>query len=162
MADLEVRSPIDGQVVTWDLENRLLHRPVQRGQVLLRVANPDGDWQLELHMAEDRMGHIARAAAAGRAATARPLPVSYILATAAGHDAARARSRRSSRSPRSAGEEGNTVLIKVASTRTTCDRPTCRPGATVTAKVYCGRRSLGYVWFHDLLAFVQSRILFRL
>ncbi len=36
-----------------------------------------------------------------------------------------------------------------------------RPGATVTAKVYCGRRSLGYVWFHDLLAFVQSRILFR-
>jgi hypothetical protein len=28
--------------------------------------------------------------------------------------------------------------------------------------INCGPRSLGYVWFHDLIAFVQSQILFRL
>ena len=37
----DVKSPIDGEVVTWDLNNRLPNgRPVQRGQVLLRVADP--------------------------------------------------------------------------------------------------------------------------
>ena len=61
VADLEVYSPIDGQIVTWDLKNRLEGRPVQRGQALLRIANPKGDWELDLHMPEDRMGHIARA-----------------------------------------------------------------------------------------------------
>ena len=30
-----------------------------------------------------------------------------------------------------------------------------RPGAAVTANIYCGRRSLGYVLLHDLISFVQ-------
>ncbi|MDZ7615550.1 MAG: HlyD family efflux transporter periplasmic adaptor subunit, partial [Patescibacteria group bacterium] len=58
LGDLSARSPIDGQVVTWDVENRLIRRPVQRGQVLLRVADPAGPWQLELQLPEDRVGHI--------------------------------------------------------------------------------------------------------
>ena len=37
-----------------------------------------------------------------------------------------------------------------------------RPGTTVRSKVYCGRRALGYVWFHDLFAFVESRVIFKL
>ena len=32
---------------------------------------------------------------------------------------------------------------------------------TVTAKVYCGRRPLGYVLLHDVIEFIQSRVLFR-
>ena len=40
--ELEVKSPINGLVVTWDLRNRLIQRPVQRGQELLRVADPEG------------------------------------------------------------------------------------------------------------------------
>ncbi len=60
-AELLVRSPIDGEVTTWDLRNRLINRPVQRGQVLLRVADPAQLWHLELHMPEHRMGHIMRA-----------------------------------------------------------------------------------------------------
>jgi hypothetical protein len=34
------------------------------------------------------------------------------------------------------------------------------PGAGVTAKIHCGRRPLGYVWFHDLLDAVRSWLLF--
>ena len=86
LKDLEVRSPIAGQVVTWKVNDRLIHRPVQRGQTLLRVADPEGPWQLELHMPDDRMGYIAAAMeklkkeneAAGED---RGLPVTYILAT---------------------------------------------------------------------------------
>ncbi len=57
------------------------------------------------------------------------------------------------------GEEGNTVLVKVEIDKDQV--PHLRPGQTVTANLYCGRRAIGYVWFHDLLAFIQSRILFR-
>lgn len=164
MKELEIRSPIDGQVVTWDLENRLMARPVQKGQMLLRVANPNGPWQLELHMAEDRMGHITQAEKLARD-RGEPLPVTYILATDPGtklHGTV----KEIQRIAEVRGEEGNTVLIKVAIDRNDIDHngkdpSNLRPGASVSAKVRCGRRSLGYVWFHDVLAFIQSRILFR-
>jgi multidrug efflux pump subunit AcrA (membrane-fusion protein) len=273
--ELDIKSPLNGLVVTWDLQNRLpIGRPVQRGQVLLRVADPEGPWQLELRMPEQRMGHIVKyqkkmfdaareklrelieqdvRAKLGDAASnedvqqqvdaelakildvqlhdrllaeyrqrmdqslqallgniadetirtklqavlqeksydaAREklkavlpeietadaalyaelqkvpmdeppddrLEVSYILATEPG----KTRYGKVTEIHRSAeirGDEGNTVLIKVAIDKS--DVPDPRPGATVTAQVYCGRRSLGYVLLHDVVAFIQSRILFR-
>ena len=36
-----------------------------------------------------------------------------------------------------------------------------RPGATVNARIYCGRSSLGYSLFHDLIAWWQTRVAFR-
>lgn len=166
--DLIARSPIDGVVVTWDLKNRLERRPVQRGQILLRVADPTKSWQIELRMPENRLGHIVDAqraldeASRAAGAPAEPLRVEYQLATDPGttyegtvreiHLGAELR-----------GEEGNTVLIKVAVPPETLERlrPHLRPGAGVTAKVHCGRRPLGYVLFHDLIAFIESRIIFR-
>ena len=52
------------------------------------------------------------------------------------------------------GEEGNTVLVKVAINKE--ELPDLRPGATVTAKVYCGPRTLGYVLLDDLISFIQT------
>ncbi len=40
--DLVVRSPIDGQALTWNLEELLEARPVERGQSLLTVADSTG------------------------------------------------------------------------------------------------------------------------
>lgn len=157
LEELEIKSPIDGQVVTWDLENRLLHRPVQRGQALVRVANPKGEWQLELHMPEDRMGYIGRA----QQEISEDLPVSYILATEPG-TTRKGTVKEVEQGAEVRGEEGNTVLIKVDIDKSEIDPANLRPGATVTAKVYCGRRVIGFVWFHDLVAFIQSRVLFRI
>ena len=84
---------------------------MQRGQVLLRVADPDGRWQLELHMPEDRMGHIAQVPS--RISSEEPGRCDLHPGHRAGHDAATARSARSHRSAEVRGEEGNTVLIKV-------------------------------------------------
>jgi multidrug efflux pump subunit AcrA (membrane-fusion protein) len=151
--DLVVKSPAKGRIVTWDLQNRLIERPVQRGQVLMRVADTDADWQLELRMPEDRMGHIAKA----QQKLGYELPVTYILATEPGspregtvkevHLSAEVRE-----------EEGSSVLTKVKIDKN--ELGALRPGMNVTAKVYCGRRSIGYVWFHDLVAFIQSRVIF--
>jgi multidrug efflux pump subunit AcrA (membrane-fusion protein) len=152
--DLSIKSPLNGVIVTWDLRNRLIKRPVQRGQSLMRVADPAGPWQLELQMPENRMGHIA----AAQKALGEGLQVSYILATEPG-TTRYGTIKEIDRSAEVRGDEGNTVLIKVAIDKN--ELPQLRPGASVTAKVYCGRRALGYVLLHDVIEFIQTRILFK-
>lgn len=160
-AELEVRSPIAGEIITWDLRNRLLTRPVQQGRTLMQVADPSGPWQLELRVPENRMGHIVRAQQASK----EPLEVTYVLATDPGttHQGKIQEIHRSAEIHNN--EEGNTVLVKVeldkAEIQQLRDQEQLRQGTTVTAKVYCGKRPLGYVLLHDLIEFVQSRVMFR-
>lgn len=153
---LTVLSPIDGEVTTWDVQNVLLGRSIQIGQLLMTVVEPQGAWELELRMPEDRMGFINEAR---RDLKTDALPVTYITATDPGakHEGTVSEIHRSAEVR---GEEGNTVLVRVAINKE--DVPDRRPGATVTAQVYCGRTSIGYAWFHDLVTFVQSKILFRI
>ncbi|HID74796.1 MAG TPA: biotin/lipoyl-binding protein, partial [Planctomycetaceae bacterium] len=49
---LIITSPIKGQVITWDVRRVLMDRPVQRGQKLMRIADPDQEWHLEINMPE--------------------------------------------------------------------------------------------------------------
>lgn len=160
--ELTVVSPIAGDVVTWDVYNRLINRPVNRGQILMRIADTSGDWELELHMAEDRMGEIALARQELKEKSPdEDLTVEYVLAT----DPGRVRMGRVKDIYASAEvlpDEGNVVMIKVAVNKEDFDPLQLRPGATVSAKVHCGRRSMGYAWFRDLIAFVQTRVIFYL
>jgi hypothetical protein len=159
-AELRVKSPIDGVIVSWQVRDRLLLRPVEKGQVLLRVADKTGPWELELHMPDDRLGHVNRAMAAATA-SGTSLKVDYILATDPGtrhtgtireiHELAEVR-----------GDQGNTVLVRVTIDPERHEKEHLGAGASVTARIACGPRPLGYVWFHDVLAFIQTRILFRL
>jgi hypothetical protein len=159
--DLAIVSPIAGTVITWDLLNRLIHRPVQRGQILMRIGDlggePDKRWQLEVHMPEDHMGPVAKIYQEYRG-EAKDIPVTYILASEPG-TRRKATVSQIHLSSEVHGDEGSAVLIKADIDDDL--PPSVRPGTTVTAKVYCGRRSIGYVWFHDLVAFIQSRVLFR-
>jgi multidrug resistance efflux pump len=158
--DLEVRSPIDGVIVTWQVRDRLMLRPVEKGQSLMSIADKTGPWELEVHMPDDRLGHVNRAALAAKAAD-RELTVDYILATDPGtrhrgtvkeiHEQAEVR-----------GEAGNTVLVRVTIDPSRHEKEELGAGASVTARIACGTRPLGYVWFHDVLAFIQSQVLFRL
>ncbi len=157
--ELSVYSPNDGVVVTWDVKNLLKERPVRRGDVLMRIADPDGPWQLEVLMPDKRMGHIIRARqAAKREDPDNDLVVEYILASDPDRTL-RGKIVEIHQSAEVREEEGNVVLIKVAIDKK--DLPAAvRPGATVTAKVHCGKVSLGYWLFHDLIAFIDSKILF--
>jgi multidrug efflux pump subunit AcrA (membrane-fusion protein) len=158
--ELEVRSPIDGVIVTWQVRDLLLLRPVEKGQVLMSVADKTGPWELEINMPDDRLGHVNRAAAEAKAA-GKELIVDYILATDPGtrhsgsvkeiHEQAEVR-----------GDEGNTVLVRVTIDPSRHEKEELGAGASVTARVACGKRSLGYVWFHDVLSFIQTQVLFRL
>ena len=152
---LTVRSPIDGQINTWHVHDLLIGRPVKIGDVLMTIVEPRGDWELELQMPENRMGFINDA----QAEQGPDLRVEYITATNPGatHPGT---IKKIHRSAEVRGEEGNTVLIQVAIDKN--DVPDRLPGSDVTAQVHCGRASIGYVWFHDLVSFVQSKILFRI
>ena len=55
---LVVHAPMAGTITTWDLEQLLLNRPVQRGQQMLNVANLDGPWVAELKVPDDHIGHV--------------------------------------------------------------------------------------------------------
>lgn len=156
---LQIRSPIDGRVVTWNVEERLLDRPVSKGENLLEIADPTQDWELEVTMPEKRMGHIAKAAKQSTG----PLAVTFFLATNPSKEF-HGSVAEIERSAEVRGEDGNTVLVRVDFNQKELRAavPDPKIGAGGTAKVHCGKRALGYVWFHDLVDFVRAKILFRI
>jgi hypothetical protein len=154
LAELSVASPIAGQVLTWDVPQLLLGRPVHRGQALLTVADPEGPWLLELDVPDRDAGHVIEAR---QSLGHDPLKVTYVVATDPGtaHQAVVDKVAMSIERTRS-GEPALRAIVAV-------DRPelpTSRPGATIIAKIHCGRRSLAYVWLHDLYYAVVTRLLF--
>jgi hypothetical protein len=152
---LVVRADRDGQVVTWHVRDNLLHRPVQKGQALMAVVDPAADWELELFVPERYIGHVMDRVASD---SARP-PVTFVLSSQAGEQF---EGELVAVDPVAMDREeyGSCVRVRVAIDKGAM--PPLRTDATVVAKVHCGRSSLGYAWFHDLLDTLQSRVLFWL
>ncbi len=153
--DLELRSPIDGTVLTWNAKDLLASRPVARGQTLLTVDDLSGEWVAELQVADNRIGHVLEAEERDKP----ELPVSFQLASGPGATFHGTVSR-VALSTETDKQNGSTVTVTVAFDRATIPAEQLRPGATVTAKIHSGRRSLGYVWLHELWETIQSRVLF--
>lgn len=153
---LERRSPINGVVMDWKLREKLRARPVATGQVLVNVADPSGDWELELLMPEKRMRYLDDAIAQ---AGGEPLPVEYILSTDPSKDhtgklSADAIHARAQLDP----TDGAVVKLRVQpDSMADVSR---RPGAKVIADVTCGRRSAAFVWFHEVVEWVQANVIF--
>jgi multidrug efflux pump subunit AcrA (membrane-fusion protein) len=147
---LRVRSPMAGAVLTWQIEDLLEGRPVQRGQVLATVADLAGAWELRLEVPDRRIGHVL---AAQR--ELRPnLPVHFALATAPGRTfEGRIREVWPVAEP---AANGGPATVRVLADFDRAELEQLRPGATVLAKIHCGRRPLGYVWFHGIFEAIQA------
>ncbi|MEM8945537.1 MAG: efflux RND transporter periplasmic adaptor subunit [Planctomycetota bacterium] len=144
---LKLRSPIDGTVLTLDVQNLLQSRPVKRGQLLFTVADTSSGWRLTADVPQDRIGQVVAAQRQHDGA----LPVRFRVAGETGQTFA-----------------GHVESISTAAVVTTddLDQPSppfevkvdidsaellaARPGMAAQAKIYCGQRSLGYVWLHDI------------
>jgi hypothetical protein len=151
-ADLDLQSPLAGAVITWDAARQLSGRPVKRGDALLTVADLSGPWELLLDVPDRRAGHVLAAAA-----NDAELPVTFQLGTdpgkpRTGHVAA------ISPATELSAESGPAVRVTASLDEAAASQ--LRPGATVVAQIHCGRRSLGYVWLHELLETVRSRLFF--
>jgi len=150
---LEVRSPLAGMVLTWNTEQLLAARPVARGQALLTVADVAGPWHVELQVPERRMVHLAEA----RREAADRLDVSFVLATNPAHVVTGKLERVGDRTEITADESSVVWATVDFEAAEIAER---LPGAGVVARVHCGRRSIGYVWLHDLIDFVRTWVLF--
>jgi multidrug efflux pump subunit AcrA (membrane-fusion protein) len=167
---LQVRSPIEGVVATFQVKQNLLDRPVRRGDRLIEVMKVDGPWRLELDAPEYRMGHLQKAVIAKSGSTATPgqpalrqklseaeqLTVDYIAATDVGNRKQGKLAEIATRSNESQ-KEGSTIVELYVDINAD-DLPGRRIGAEVTAKIHCGKRSLGYVLFGDVWEFILRKV----
>ena len=158
--DMEVRSPISGTVMTFDLTDRLRSRPVQKGQCLLEVAQPEGNLILELDMPEKKMGHVSEYLKKLQAKDPNAeLDVTFVMTVDSTkkfkgkvyeiHDRAGNK-----------GDEGTVVEMKAKINNPESLPESKRAGAAVRAKIYCGKRSLGYVIFNEAIAYLQRTVFF--
>jgi multidrug efflux pump subunit AcrA (membrane-fusion protein) len=151
--ELRVTSPIDGVVLTWNTSDTLLDRPVKQGQRLVTVADPSGPWVLELKTPDADMGHLLVA----QRRRGADLPVSFLLAT----DPAVTHTGRVERVAMATDLAGGDSPS--AETTVKIDGPLpaeARAGTSVTARVHCGLKPIGYVWLHDLIDAIRTQILF--
>ena len=155
---LKLYSPIDGQVITWELEENLLGRTVTPGEQLMTVADPAGDWELEISMPESRMRHIQKY----WDESGGDQEVTFILAT---HPSDRLTGQvvgiEEVAEPHD--DAGNTVLIRVTFDQDELREVVADPkvNAGATAKVHCGEQPVGYVIFHSLIDAFKRHVLFR-
>lgn len=145
---LIIRAPIDGIVMSWDVEKTLRSRPVMTGQVLLEIADLSQPLYLELQMPDKRMGHLDRRI---RELDQPTLPVRYVLATHPDEPMQAELPRqevqlRAQVDP----EHGSTVKMRAIPDRDQLEQKSPRPGAKVIANVQCGKRAAGFVLFHEV------------
>ncbi|MEX2142801.1 MAG: HlyD family efflux transporter periplasmic adaptor subunit [Pirellulales bacterium] len=153
--ELEIRAPLAGRVLTWDLARSLAARPVERGQSLLSVGDIAGRWQIELAVPDHQIGYVL---AAKREQEDQPaLRVSFLLIAESGVTYEGEVERIALRSRMDEHRAEPVVLVTVRFNEP-IENP--RPGAGVVGKIQCGRRSLGFVWLHDAWNSFRRRVLF--
>jgi multidrug efflux pump subunit AcrA (membrane-fusion protein) len=144
---LTIRSPLAGQVLTRDVQSLLESRPVERGQVLLTIADTSSGWELKAEAPQRQIGHVLEAQRDEPA----PLAVSVRVAgdvekTYPGHVTAI-----SAAAPLEAeGLEDAAPPVEVRIALEGDPPAAARPGMTASVRIHCGQRPLGYVWLHDV------------
>ena len=150
---LLIRSPIAGQVVTWNVDRQLGERPVIVGQVLLTIADPDSPWELELFVPESDVGHVASGKVGGDSPS-----VTYVSVTQPTHEHQGMLRSIDSRAELH-DEHDHSVRLLIDVERS--DIASASVGTSATASIDCGQRPIGYVWLHRLFGFLYTKIWFR-
>ncbi len=149
-AELEVRAPITGQILTWQVRQLLQSRPVRRGEALLQIADIDRQWHLELEVPDRKIGYVIDA----DREQSESLTAQFVLET----DPDQVHSAKLERIAQVAVNPANEQAhVRVNASFDREDVAQLRPGAGVIAKINCGRRKLGYVWLHDMIDSIQRR-----
>jgi multidrug resistance efflux pump len=149
---LEIRSPASGQVINWQARQNLLRRPVRQGQHLMTIVDPNTTWQIELRMPEKRVAHLMRAMRDNQT----NLPVTFALMSHPGVEF-KGTVLYIDQQLDVHADDGNTALVRIGFDNQAVPRDLLRAGTRVTAKIGCGERSVGYVFFHELIETVQTK-----
>ncbi|MCG6157861.1 efflux RND transporter periplasmic adaptor subunit [Rubinisphaera margarita] len=146
LESLEVRSPIEGEVLTWDASRILKDRPVERGQLLLTVGDPEGSWEGIVHirdvdlqfarqnLAEEGSVHLSAAANAQLKWTGQSVQLAGVVET----------------DP--SGRASAPASIAVSDV----DPDQVRPGMRIEARFDCGTAPLFFVLFRGPIETLRS------
>ncbi len=146
--DLTVRSPIDGRIVSWEVEKLLLNRPITTGQVLMEVADLNKPMYLEIEMPEKREGHLDEFIHNN---ATKELEVTYILASDPDHPLTGTLPVENiSLRAESNEEHGSIIKMRVLPNQEELHKLSPSPGTKLTADVKVGRRASGFVLLHEV------------
>jgi hypothetical protein len=119
----------------------------------MSVADLAGPWVLELQVPDDRIKYVSDA----QQTLGRNLKVSFITAA---DPAVTYYGRIEKTAVQSELTESAESVVPVTVSIHRDELPRLVPGATVTARIHCGRRPIGYVWLHDPWEAIRSWIMF--
>lgn len=150
IAALNLLSPINGVVYQSRLQEQLRSRPVQRGQQLLEIVNDSGDWQLDLQVPDSLVGYIRPSESTK---DAKEVEVQFTF-----NDDSRDAHLATLKSLDEATHlhDGQLTCLATVGINKSLAK-SLRPGQTVSARIRCGRRSLAFVWFREVVEFWQRK-----
>jgi len=143
-AALVLRSPIAGQVLTWNVFEQLAGQPVRRGQLLLSLADPNQAWLAEGRIGEDSVGYVR--AALGESGGTLPTQVRTIIDP----DTTLAGTLRELSIRSETDSVWGTGVRAVVSLDPMLEK-SFSPGTEATLRIPCGERSWGFVLFRDVI-----------
>lgn len=152
LENLEVRSPISGYVITWDVEQLLSGRPVRRGESLLKIADVRGNWKMVLDISDRKYGFVKQAQ---RDQNRNDLAVTAVLAS---DPSRKYESRLDEFSMESAVRDNQETSVRVTAPISTEDLERFKPGTSIIGRIHCGTHNVVYVWTADLVNAVKRKL----
>ncbi len=176
---MNVRSPQDGVITTWEAKKTLMGLPVEIGHELLQVSAEDGDWILEVEVPDDDMGPVLAAKSkldadikAGRKKQSDTLPAYFVTMTDPEHryEGYVVRIAPGAETMAESEQYKNRHIVKVTIGFSEAVRQdylkrnqveVMRPGAEVRARVDCGSTNLAYYLLRKPIQVFYESVLFR-
>jgi multidrug efflux pump subunit AcrA (membrane-fusion protein) len=156
-----VTAPFAGRVVTFDVHEEILGKTVKAGDPLLRLARTKGTWHVELLIPEGNIAAVHEGFVR-KGGEESCLDVEFLLASHPQQTFA-GRLYREDLGGETTVKDNQVVLparVRIADAGLAGQLEQLPVGVEVRARVHCGPRALGYVWFHDLWDFIYQRLLF--
>jgi Barrel-sandwich domain of CusB or HlyD membrane-fusion len=144
---LVIQAPISGTITTDRSRERLLNRPVHRGESLLEIMDEAGAWQLELAIPERKSGHFL-----SFHQHQPKVPVKFRLLSMVPETFDCEVTRLADRivvTPESV--TGSLIFCDVSN----LELPTRQIGSEVSARIQCGKKSFLFLWFHEFWELLQ-------
>ncbi len=143
---LEIVAPLDGIVITPDLRRRLVDRPINRGDLLMTIAQTKGEWQIELQIADNRIEFIENAI---KEQHPEPLQVEFRLMSDSSETWIGELQGLDYRSDINEADGQSHVTATVSLSEEDLDR-SLRIGTRVFGKIECGKRNYFFLLSYEL------------
>ncbi len=148
---LQLRSPINGNVIAWEVDKYLENRPVRRGDTLLRIAALEQNWRIEATVVDWEAGYVTDANQK-RTELNKPLTVEFVVSSSSGETHVGHVSQISDTMRDAGGSQRLDLEVRP-------DKPIQRPrlGTSATVSIPCGQFPRWFVWTRSIIDAVRRR-----